>query len=63
MQLNGMEVRQADGLYYIFTEFGELKAEIFLPSDGQYMADFKTLDYVTKAIALRWGIIKPKKKQ
>lgn len=63
MQLNGMELRQADGLYYIFTEFGELKAEIMLPCDGQYMADFKTLDYVTKAIALRWGIIKPKKKQ
>lgn len=61
MRLNGMEVRQANGIYYVFTEYGELKSMHYLPCDGQYLADFKTLDIITKAEALRWGIIKPTK--
>ena len=62
MVLNGMEVRQANGLYYVFTEYGELKSIHYLPEDGQLMADFKAMDLITKAEALRWGIIKSKKK-
>lgn len=62
MELNGMEVRQANGLYYVFNEFGELKSIHYLPDDGQLLSDFKTLEIVTRAEALRWGIIKPKKK-
>ena len=55
-------MRQANGLYYVFTEYGELKSIHYLPDDGQLMADFKAMDLITKAEALRWGIIKPKKK-
>lgn len=62
MLLNGMEVRQDNGLYYVFTEYGELKSMHYLPNDGQLMADFKTLEIITRAEALRWGIISPKKK-
>jgi len=62
MELNGLEVIQANGLYYIFSQQGELRAIQYLPSNGQYLADFKALDIITKAMALRWGIIKPKKK-
>lgn len=62
MLLNGMEVRQANGLYYVFNEFGELKSIHYLPDDGQLMADFKVMDHITKVTALRWGIISPKKK-
>lgn len=62
MLLNGMEVRQANGLYYVFNEFGELKSIHYLPDDGQLMADFKAMDHITKVTALRWGIISPKKK-
>lgn len=62
MELNGMVVKQVNGIYYVFNEFGELKADIYLPNDGQLMADFRTMEYITRAIAIRWGIIKPKKK-
>lgn len=62
MLLNGMEVRQADGMYYVFNEFGELKSVHYLPNDGQLMADFTTLNIITKAEAIRWGIIKPQKR-
>lgn len=62
MILNGMEVIQRNGLYYVFTQYGELKSVHYLPDDGQLMADFKVMDHITKATALRWGIISPKKK-
>lgn len=62
MILNQMEVRQADGLYYVFNEYGELKSIHYMPNDGQLMADFRTLDIITKAEAIRWGIMKPKRK-
>ncbi len=62
MLLNQMEVRQADGLYYVFNEYGELKSIHYMPNDGQLMADFRTLDIITKAEAIRWGIMKPKRK-
>lgn len=62
MLLNGMEVQQANGLYYIFTQYGELKSMHYLPDDGQMLADYKTLEIITRAEALRWGIISPKKK-
>lgn len=62
MELNNMEVIQSNGLYYIFDINGQLMAIQYLPHNGQLLADFKTLDIITKAIALRWGIIKPKKK-
>lgn len=62
MELNGMEVIQTNGLYYIFSQQGELKGIHYLPNNGQYLADFRTLDIITKATALRWGIIKPRKK-
>jgi hypothetical protein len=62
MLINGMEVQQAGGLYYVFNEFGELKSIHYMPNDGQLLADFKTLDIITKAEAIRWGIIKPQKR-
>lgn len=61
MILNEMVVYQSNGLYYIFNRQGELKAQIYLPLDGQVLADFKALDIVTKAIAYRWNILKPTK--
>lgn len=62
MLINGMVVQQANGLYYVFNEFGELKSIHYLPEDGQMMANFKTLEMITRAEAIRWGIIHPKKK-
>ena len=47
----------------LFNEQGELKSMIYLPHDGQLLADFKTLDLMTKAMAYRWGILKPSRKR
>ena len=63
MIINGMEVRQADGLYYVFTIQGELKSIHYMPKDGQYLADFKALEIITKAEGIRWGIIKNSPRQ
>lgn len=62
MYMNGLYIKQADGLYYLFTEFGELKGILYLPQDLQYMADFNTLNHITKVLAIRWRIINPPKK-
>ena len=43
MLMNNMNVFQSNGLYYVFNEQGELKSMIYLPHDGQLLADFKTL--------------------
>lgn len=63
MLMNNMNVFQSNGLYYVFNEQGELKSIIYLPHDGQLLADFKTLDLMTKAMAYRWGILKPLRKR
>lgn len=63
MLMNDMNVFQSNGLYYVFNEQGELKSMIYLPHDGQLLADFKTLDLMTKAMAYRWGILKPSRKR
>lgn len=63
MIMNNMNVFQSNGLYYVFNEQGELKSMIYLPHDEQLLADFKTLDLMTKAMAYRWGILKPSKKR
>lgn len=63
MLMNNMNVFQSNGLYYVFNEQGELKSMIYLPHDGQLLADFKTLDLMTKAMAYRWGILKHSRKR
>ena len=63
MLMNKMNVFQINVLYYVFNEQGELKSMIYLPHDGQLLADFKTLDLMTKAMAYRWGILKPSRKR
>lgn len=63
MLMNNMNVFQSNGLYYVFNEQGELKSMIYLPHDGQLLADFKTLDLMTKAMAYRCGILKPSRKR
>lgn len=62
MILNGLEVYQADGVYYFIDEYTGMKAQVLLPQNNDILADFKCCDIISKAIALRWKIISPKKK-
>lgn len=63
MLLNELLVYQSNGLYYIFTQQQELKAMIYFPPDNQHLYDLKYLEIITKAIAIRWGIISPPRKR
>ena len=63
MILNEMVIKQANNLYYIFSQQGELRAIVAAPADGQMMENFAMCEMVTRATAIRWGIIKPKSRQ
>lgn len=62
MFLNGLEVQQANGVYYFIDEYTGVKAQVLLPPNNDVLADYKCCDIISKAIALRWKIIKPKSK-
>ncbi len=49
--------------YYFFSESNIRFGGVLLPSNSQYMEDAKTLDIITKALALRWGLIAPPRKR
>lgn len=63
MVLNQIGVVQANNLYYFYTENNIYLGVVALPDNGQYMFDMKTLDIITKALAVRWGIIPMPKKR
>ena len=63
MVLNEIGVVQDENRYHFYTENNLYLGVVALPANGQYMFDAKTLDIITKALAVRWGIISmPKKK-
>ena len=63
MVLNEIGVVQSSNQYHFYTENNIYLGGVVLPDNGQYMFDAKTLDIITKALAVRWGIIPmPKKK-
>lgn len=57
MWLNRMYVWQANGLFYIYTPQGELKAMVELPNNGQHVYNIKMLDGLTKILAKGWGVM------
>lgn len=63
MWLNRMYVWQADGLLYIYTQYGELKATVALPQNGQQLQNIRILDKITKILAMAWGYITPPEKK
>lgn len=56
MWLNKMYIWQVDGLFYIYTPQGELRAIIHLPNNGQHLCNTKVLDGITKILSKVWGI-------
>lgn len=43
--------------YHFWAENGIYLGGLLFPSDGQYLFDDKTLDIITKALAIRWRLI------
>lgn len=63
MILNQIGIVQDENRYHFYTENNLYLGVVALPANGQYTFDAKTLDIITKALAVRWGIISmPKKK-
>lgn len=58
-----MYVWQANGLLYIYTQYGELKAIVALPQNGQQLQNIRILDRITKTLAIAWGYITPPEKK
>ncbi len=59
MWVNKMYVWQADGLFYIYSQYGELKGTVALPMNGQQLQNIKLLDGLTKLLAIAWGYMSP----
>ena len=63
MKINYMMVEQAGpSAYAVFSPHGYQVALVQCPPDGQFMADYKTMEVVTRVLALRYGVIDTKGK-
>lgn len=69
MNKNRIEVRQqmyksnagqVNNEYHFWSDTGVYFGGLLFPSDGQYLFDDKTLDFITKALAIRWRLIQKK---
>ena len=63
MKINNIRIEQ-DGYWlelYLPTNLGI--AKIALPPDGQHLYNIKTLEPITKALAMRWQVYDKGKKQ
>lgn len=62
MRLNNMVVTECQGGCRIYTPQGIPVADIYLPPDGQAMMNYKCVEILCKALAVRWGVLDLKKK-
>lgn len=60
LEMNNIVIVQNGNQYRFFTETNICLGAVALPPNGQYAYDAKALAVITKALAARWGIIKPK---
>ncbi len=72
MILNNIEVVQSAYItqtgephneYHMRTENNIYLGFVNLPPNGQYAYDAKVMEHITKALALRWGLIAPPRKR
>lgn len=52
---------QVQNEYHFYTGTGIYLGAVILPSDRQFFSDSKTLNIITRALALRWQLIQPKR--
>lgn len=62
MKLNYLFLEQRGNILRVFTPQGVPIADISMPLDGQQMNDYQCMNIITKALAIRWGVIIPKGK-
>lgn len=52
---------QMQNEYHMWSQNGFYFGALVFPADGQYMADYKALNIITRALALRYGLIQPRR--
>lgn len=62
MVLNNIGVVQVGCQYHFYTQNNIYLGAVAMPDNGQLAFDTKMLDVITKALAIRWGIIPMPKK-
>lgn len=62
MVMNHMNIIQSGNTFYLYTETNLCLGGVVLPNNGQHLYDLRTLELITKALAIRWGVINPPKK-
>ena len=56
MVINNIWIEQRNNFYRLILPSGIVVAEIQMPPNGEYMYDSRALEYITKALAHRWGV-------
>lgn len=62
MNMNKIGIVQNDNQYLLYLPTNICVGQVAFPSDHQYLQDAKALDIITKALAIRWGLIRRIKK-
>lgn len=56
MKINNITVVQNNNVYSLFLPNQICVTEIMMPPDNTYLADMQALKYITKTLAVRWGV-------
>ena len=56
-QINWVNAHEYRNEYHFWAENGAYLGALALSANGQFMFDSKALDHITKALAIRWGLI------
>lgn len=57
MILNNIGIVQSNNQFLFYTETNIFLGAVYLPNNGQHLDDAKTLNIITRALAVRWGLI------
>lgn len=62
MVMNNIIVVQVGSQYYFYTDTNIWLGAVAMPDNHQYSFDTKMLNVITRALAIRWGLIPAPKK-
>lgn len=63
MVINNIHILQRDNVYQLYLPTQVCIGQLAFPPDQQYLIDAKALEYITKAIAMRWEVYERPSKQ
>jgi hypothetical protein len=61
MMINNIGIVQNGNQYCLFLPTNICVAQLVTPPDNAYLADAEALKYITRALAIRWGVYEKQK--